>query len=315
MKRLLAFALCVGLIPMFLSAETQFKKLPGHNYYTITQDPTNKTPSTTHGDRDGWFSVDDGSFYEAWCWDSAGDGAGVGFMIPYECTIDSIMVHMGYESLPVPGDTLITLAIYDRDTTFCRDDTNWGYPGYMIWQNANLHVQRGMWNRFPVTPPQPFSSDTNFGYAFYLQQGKYPNCPSFSSDNGCNFPAQSWTHWQLGGGFFNENPGGDWMLRVYATNLSGVGEWISPVQNRPMLRVPSITKGETEILFTIPKASMTDLRVYNAIGWRCRTIVSQRLPAGTHRITTNLTLPAGVYFYKLTTESGVNITKKFILVR
>jgi hypothetical protein len=306
MKRVFVLVFCIAVIPMLLIADNIVGE--SHNGFRVIVDPhqTQKNGGNLFGNRDEWLNYDDGSSYWAIAWDSAGDGAGVQYMAPYDCVVGSIKVYVGVDYWPDPGGNYITLRIYEEEDRG---------PGAVVWEESDLWANRAMWNTYEVNvsaPPHfPFSHNM---YIFYHQQGAYPNCPSFSADNGCNYPNYSWTYWQLGGGFFNENPSGDWMIRTYVYNEPGVGEWLSHTPIEPELSVRTITTGIGEITFTLHEPAHVELYVYDIAGRQRTTLVSQHYAAGTHVITERLDLPAGIYFYNLKTDTGFNIAKKFVIV-
>ena len=71
----------------------------------------------------------------------------------------------------------------------------------------------------------------------------------------------------------------------------------------------------TKIRFEIPEAGFTELKVYDAAGREVKTIVSEELNMGVYEADFNaVSLPSGVYFYKLT-SGGFTGTRKMILIK
>ncbi len=78
---------------------------------------------------------------------------------------------------------------------------------------------------------------------------------------------------------------------------------------------PNPFNPETSISFTLPKAGITTLGVYDITGRLIQELVSGEMEAGLHRVQFNGgELPSGVYFYKLEAE-GFSATKKMVLMR
>jgi Zn-dependent metalloprotease len=84
--------------------------------------------------------------------------------------------------------------------------------------------------------------------------------------------------------------------------------------------VPNPFNPLTVIRYDLPKASAVDLAVFNASGQRVRTLVAERVAAGSHATAWNGrndrgdAVGSGVYFYRLTTPEHVE-TRKMMLVK
>jgi hypothetical protein len=71
----------------------------------------------------------------------------------------------------------------------------------------------------------------------------------------------------------------------------------------------------TEIQFSVPKAGMTTLIVYDMLGAEVERLVAEDLSAGTYRTSFDATrLSSGTYVYVLT-SGGVRISKKMMLIK
>jgi hypothetical protein len=106
----------------------------------------------------------------------------------------------------------------------------------------------------------------------------------------------------------------DTMVALIATYDPGVaeGDWNVPKDFR--FTTPAISSGKTNIELALPVAAHVDLQVYDAMGRLSAAVFSQKFSAGTHTMTLDLNLPAGVYFYKLNTDIGENVVKKSVLI-
>jgi hypothetical protein len=71
----------------------------------------------------------------------------------------------------------------------------------------------------------------------------------------------------------------------------------------------------TTIAFTLPKASLVTLKIYDVLGKEVVTLVAEKLPVGKHqRVWEAKGLASGVYLYRLQAGEFVQ-TKKLILLR
>jgi hypothetical protein len=99
--------------------------------------------------------------------------------------------------------------------------------------------------------------------------------------------------------------------------LSGVPGEFNLWQNYPNPFNP-----ETRIRFDVPQESRVELTVYDILGRRVATLVSDTKPAGTHNARFDASdVSSGVYFYRLSAEpikakgATFHDVKKLVLVR
>jgi hypothetical protein len=91
-------------------------------------------------------------------------------------------------------------------------------------------------------------------------------------------------------------------------NLTPAG--FSLYQNYPNPFNPS-----TKIKFSLPSENYVTLKVYNISGEEIEVLLNEKISAGVHEINFNAPLlPAGVYFYRLTSDNFSGV-KKFILLK
>jgi len=271
-----------------------------------TQCQTQADDRCMFGDRDGWLFYDNGSPHFASAWDSAGDGAGVRYVAPYPCRVETCKAYMGLPNWPSPGGNKANFALYSGTTQ----------PTNRVWYARKVSITRGAWNsiRNDTIGGRLWNTGENI-YPFYFQDTLNPYCPSFSADNYCNYAAYSWVYWNLGGGFLNENPGGDWMIRLFVTSSPGVGEWLSHTPIEPELKIKTISSGSAEVSFTLAEPGHIRLLIFDVIGRQCATVVSQYYAAGTHAVRCQFDLVTGAYLLNLKTDNGFNITKKFVIIK
>jgi len=71
----------------------------------------------------------------------------------------------------------------------------------------------------------------------------------------------------------------------------------------------------TKIRFAIRNAAFAELKIFDVLGREVKTLVNEKLTAGEYEYSFNaISLPSGVYFYRLNTES-FSMTKKMVLIR
>jgi hypothetical protein len=112
----------------------------------------------------------------------------------------------------------------------------------------------------------------------------------------------------------DENPTNDTLEMIIETYDPGIAEGISDMPQVLTFNAPTITKKGGEVKFTLPQATTVTLVIYDVLGRLAETVISKRLPAGSHRIDISLDFPAGIYFYNLKTASGEAVIKKFLLM-
>jgi hypothetical protein len=77
----------------------------------------------------------------------------------------------------------------------------------------------------------------------------------------------------------------------------------------------------TNIKFSIPESSMVNLTVYNVKGQKIRTLTNAKYSPGDHLIQWNgknefnETVSSGIYFYKLSTDRGIEILEKSLILK
>jgi len=71
----------------------------------------------------------------------------------------------------------------------------------------------------------------------------------------------------------------------------------------------------TTIAFSVPEASFAELAVYDVLGRKLQTLISERVQAGQHTVTFDASdLSSGLYMYSLQTESQ-RLTRRFTVVK
>lgn len=112
-------------------------------------------------------------------------------------------------------------------------------------------------------------------------------------------------------------------LTLYAGTFAvGVEETAGRAQGGFVLgqNYPNPAPAGTRISFALPDAAPVTLAVFDVAGRLLDTIAEGTLPAGAHAVTwdgmdgSGRPLPAGVYYYRLSTPAGA-LTKKMTLIR
>ena len=102
------------------------------------------------------------------------------------------------------------------------------------------------------------------------------------------------------------------MLQKYIVELDicrQIPEEYTLSQNFPNPFNPS-----TNISYALPKNEFVKLTVYNVLGKTIAILVNEQKHAGSYNVSFNASaLPSGIYFYKLSAGSYVNIKKMMVI--
>jgi hypothetical protein len=103
--------------------------------------------------------------------------------------------------------------------------------------------------------------------------------------------------------------------RTYITNVKTASSQ-SIVKFSLEQNYPNPFNPQTVIFYSLPKASTVTLKVYDVLGREVETLVcNEKKVTGTYQVRFNgLSLPSGVYFYRLTSENYVE-SKKMLLIK
>jgi len=98
------------------------------------------------------------------------------------------------------------------------------------------------------------------------------------------------------------------------TSITG-NEGLIPEVYKLEQNYPNPFNPTTKIIFSIPKASYVEMKIYDITGKEVSTLVSDPYQAGTYSVEFNASkLASGVYFYKIVAGS-FSMTKKMILIK
>ncbi len=113
---------------------------------------------------------------------------------------------------------------------------------------------------------------------------------------------------------------GFWQLGVTATGVEEVPTPELPASFSLMQNYPNPFNPTTVIEFTVPQRCKVELVIYNLLGEKVTTLVSQDMPTGKYRVSwdgkneSGKEVASGVYFYKLK-AGDFTATKKMVLLK
>jgi hypothetical protein len=108
---------------------------------------------------------------------------------------------------------------------------------------------------------------------------------------------------------------------ILAENAKIVVHCVLPTQPTLYSAVPNPFNPVTQIRFAIPTASEAELAIYDLLGKRISTVAKGDFEAGMHTFEwhgiddAGIEMPSGVYFYRLSVETGESLTKSMVLLR
>ncbi|MFZ0391712.1 MAG: T9SS type A sorting domain-containing protein [Calditrichia bacterium] len=206
-----------------------------------------------------------------------------------------------------------------------------GGAGQSLYLNVPVDKEDLLNYSLPPLPPAGgfdarFAGDlrisTESEAVVYLQSSRYPvtlKASGLTAEQGF-----AWVVEELGspdGKTHALEAGGEVTLsdpQVKAVKLHKVAA--IPLEFSVAQNYPNPFNPETEIRFSIPAEEQVEVIIYNALGQKVRTLLQQRLQAGTHKIVWNtandlgVKVGSGVYFYGV--KAGDNFAmKKMILLK
>jgi len=105
-------------------------------------------------------------------------------------------------------------------------------------------------------------------------------------------------------------------LHIFPTTGIETKENLTPAIFNLFQNYPNPFNPKTTISYQLPVTSEVELSIYNILGQKVVTLVSDKQTAGTFKVQWNaLGFASGIYFYKLITDREFIHTKKLVLVR
>ncbi len=117
-------------------------------------------------------------------------------------------------------------------------------------------------------------------------------------------------------GYFVSNAALDFTdSKYYSVSLENTTEKLLPSQFRLLQNCPNPFNPTISIIYELPVARKTILKVYNLVGEEVATLVNGYAEAGSHQVTFDGSgLKSGVYYFKI--QSGdIQVPKKLIPVK
>jgi hypothetical protein len=115
--------------------------------------------------------------------------------------------------------------------------------------------------------------------------------------------------------YFGGSSFADGVINMVKESTSADDENVQSLSFSLYQNYPNPFNPSTTMKFSIPKESFTKLEIFNALGEKVSTLVSENLSAGTYEYEWNAEgLPSGIYFYRLSAENFVQ-TKKLLLIK
>ncbi|NLP11424.1 T9SS type A sorting domain-containing protein, partial [bacterium] len=167
------------------------------------------------------------------------------------------------------------------------------------WENLYPTVFSNTFSRF-VTPAIPVSG------TYYIQVNSYYNSRNRT---------EKWSS-------SHRNPGGGEYMLLAGVNM-GVGveraDQIKPLTYELAQNYPNPFNPTTTIKYSLPQAETVTLTIYNMLGQKVKDLVNVKQQAGNYSIVwdatdrNGITVPTGVYFYRIEAGSFVKVQKMILL--
>ena len=116
---------------------------------------------------------------------------------------------------------------------------------------------------------------------------------------------------------------GDFIMRVIITTPTGISEpaydGTLPETFRLIGNYPNPFNPATEITFAAPRSGHVRLEIYNIIGQKVKTLLDETVTAGLKAVVWNgasdsgSPVASGIYYYRLSTEDGIDVKKMTFL--
>jgi hypothetical protein len=88
-----------------------------------------------------------------------------------------------------------------------------------------------------------------------------------------------------------------------------------PIRYRLYQNFPNPFNPKTIINYELPTTNFVELSIYNLLGQKVATLLSERQPAGSHQVEWDASqMPSGVYYYRIKAGEFENV-KQMVLVR
>jgi hypothetical protein len=157
------------------------------------------------------------------------------------------------------------------------------------------------------------TNDTRTG--FVKENDGLPSNPKVSALSGRVIQTRSGEETEMYIGLYENNiTGAKIYKRTFVVDVEEIDDAI-PIEYILKQNYPNPFNPNTTIEFSIPEQSFVKLEVFNTLGEKVITIVSEELNEGNYKFDWNAgSLPSGVYYYKLL-ANGFEQTRKLVLLK
>ena len=135
-----------------------------------------------------------------------------------------------------------------------------------------------------------------------------------TSDNPFILTAPGTGNYRVNAGF--KNPSKKWDSVMVNISLTDIGENpTNPTVFKLYANYPNPFNPSTTLRYSIPEASFTSIKIYDALGNEVSSLVNETKSPGTYEVEFNATdLSSGIYYYTLQAGSFIQ-TRKMVLLR
>ena len=108
------------------------------------------------------------------------------------------------------------------------------------------------------------------------------------------------------------------VYKKISANITDVDDnaQVVPTEFELSQNYPNPFNPSTNIRFSIPESGKYMLKIYNILGQEVTTLLNEVMSPGTYTFEFNArSIASGIYFYRLTGDNNVNITKKMVLMK
>ena len=123
------------------------------------------------------------------------------------------------------------------------------------------------------------------------------------------------TYYELYAGLFNDSTGGAGVYKLGVTVDVEKEDNQTPTEFKLEQNYPNPFNPSTTIQFSIPEQAYVNIEIFNALGEKVTTLVSEELNTGNYKYDWDAgNLPSGIYLYRLQTPHS-SISKKMTLIK
>jgi len=224
------------------------------------------------------------------------------------------------------------LAIIFQESMKARLINEYGDPDYSSWgDKPETYIFTSADNGVEWDDPIILHANTEAENYFPPFEGMIPSY-FYPADSSLEDLGSDWLRLHLL--FFNQNDYGSYIsgngpntggdLTYYALDIDFTGNTIdvptiTEAGNLLKPNYPNPFNPATTLRFVLPNAGKVKLSIYNVKGQLVKKLVNNHLSSGEHSVVWsgrndhNVEVGGGVYFYKLTTESNVEVRKMLLM--